>query len=59
MTLLRCNPATSHIPVVAVTAYAMTDQVAKGLEIGFDDYLTKPIDFEKAGKLIRSYAVRR
>jgi CheY-like chemotaxis protein len=41
--ILREDPATSHIPVLAISANAMTRDIAKGLEAGFFRYLTKPI----------------
>jgi CheY-like chemotaxis protein len=41
--LLRADPSTAHIPVVALSANAMPRDVAKGLEAGFFRYLTKPI----------------
>jgi CheY-like chemotaxis protein len=41
--ILRDDPATAHIPVVALSANAMPRDIAKGLEAGFYRYLTKPI----------------
>jgi len=41
--ILRDDPATAHIPVVAISANAMPSDVQKGLEAGFVSYLTKPI----------------
>jgi CheY-like chemotaxis protein len=40
---LRQDPATAHIPVVAISANAMPYDIAHGLEAGFFRYLTKPI----------------
>lgn len=37
------NPATAHIPVVAISANAMPHDIEKGLQAGFYRYLTKPI----------------
>ncbi|MBK9797682.1 MAG: PAS domain S-box protein [Holophagaceae bacterium] len=42
--LLREDPATEHIPVIAISANAMMGDVKKGLEAGFFRYLTKPIN---------------
>jgi len=43
MRILRADPATAHIPIVAISANAMLNDVRKGLEAGFFRYLTKPI----------------
>jgi CheY-like chemotaxis protein len=41
--ILRADPATAHIPVVALSANAMPRDIEKGLQAGFFRYLTKPI----------------
>ena len=41
--ILREDPATAHIPVLAISANAMPHDIKKGLEAGFIHYLTKPI----------------
>ena len=41
--VLREDPATAHIPVVALSANAIPRDILKGLEAGFYRYLTKPI----------------
>jgi CheY-like chemotaxis protein len=43
MKILRLDPATSHIPIVALSANAIPRDMEKGLEAGFFRYLTKPI----------------
>jgi len=41
--ILRADPATAHIPIIALSANAVPRDIAKGLEAGFFNYLTKPI----------------
>ncbi|MHB1532981.1 hybrid sensor histidine kinase/response regulator [Acidithiobacillus sp.] len=41
--ILREDPATAHIPVVALSANAIPRDILKGLKAGFFRYLTKPI----------------
>ena len=43
MKILREDPVTAHIPIVALSANAMPRDIKKGLEAGFFRYLTKPI----------------
>ena len=43
LTILREDPQTAHIPVLAISANAMAYDIRKGLEAGFFRYLTKPI----------------
>ena len=41
--ILRQDPVTAHIPVLALTANAMPHDIERGLDAGFFRYLTKPI----------------
>ena len=43
MRQLRADPLTAHIPVIAVSAHAVLGDIRRGLEAGFQAYLTKPI----------------
>jgi PAS domain S-box-containing protein len=45
--LLRSSKATAHIPVVAISANAMPQDIEKGLKAGFFLYITKPININK------------
>jgi PAS domain S-box-containing protein len=41
--ILRSDPATAHIPVIAISANAMPLDIERGLKAGFFRYITKPI----------------
>lgn len=42
--LLRADPRTEQIPIVVITASAMSEDKKRAFEAGCDGYITKPID---------------
>jgi CheY-like chemotaxis protein len=50
---VRHSNINRDVPVIAVTAAAMPDDIERGREAGFDDYITKPIDVESLVNKVR------
>ena len=49
------HPEAETIPIIAVTADVFTDDVARVMACGMNDYLSKPIDFDKLLAKLRKY----
>jgi CheY-like chemotaxis protein len=45
--LIKANPVTSAIPVIALTAHALASDRAKSVEVGCSDFDTKPVDLQR------------
>ncbi len=53
---IRANPDTRDIPIIMVSALANNDEILAGLEVGADEYLTKPIRTTELTLRVRSMA---
>ena len=51
---LRSDPGTSSIPVIILTARSLAEDRVKGLDLGADDYITKPFDLEELIARVRT-----
>jgi len=57
--LLKSDARTAQIPVIALTAHAMTYDRDRALAAGCDDWATKPVEFEKLLEKIGTLIARR
>ena len=52
---IRGNPALQRLPVIAVTAFAMRGDKERFLRMGFNGYLSKPLDTRSFGNSIQGF----
>lgn len=55
---IKADPATSFIPVIGLSAHAMSGDRDKALEAGCDDYDTKPVEIERLMEKIETLLAR-
>tara|TARA_S200000501_G_scaffold235379_1_gene220744 strand:- start:910 stop:1170 length:261 start_codon:yes stop_codon:yes gene_type:complete len=46
ITWIKSDAAISHIPIIAITAFAMEDDKEKILSLGCEEYMSKPISMD-------------
>jgi CheY-like chemotaxis protein len=56
---LKSDPETRAIPVIALTAHALSTDRQKAFEIGCDDYDTKPVEFGRLSEKIEHLLVEK
>ena len=57
--VIKANPQTSNIPIIALTAHAMAGDREKALEAGADEYDTKPIELKRLLGKINSFLANK
>lgn len=53
--ILKADPETRDIPIIALTSYAMSGDRENTLEAGCDAYMTKPIEIKEFLKMVTEY----
>jgi two-component system cell cycle response regulator DivK len=56
---LRSQPGTKHIPVVALTAFALKQDRERLAQAGFDAYLSKPVDVNELSAQVQRFCEAR
>ncbi|MCA9694987.1 MAG: response regulator, partial [Myxococcales bacterium] len=57
--LIKVDPATAHIPVIAITGHVTTEDRQRAMDVGCDAFLTKPIARDELLTVIRSHMPKR
>ena len=57
--LLKTDPETAHIPLILLTAKSSKQNMLEGLQIGADDYITKPFDSDELAARIASLLTQK
>ena len=51
---IRVHPPTAHVPIIAVTAHAFSEDVTRAMKAGCDSYETKPVVYPRLMRKIRT-----
>lgn len=51
--ILKSDPKTKHIKIIALTSFAMKDDRDRFMEAGFDDYISKPLDIRQLPEIMK------
>lgn len=57
--LMKQEGLRKHITVIAISANALVSEVDRGIDAGFDEYLTKPVDFARLMELLEDVGRNR
>jgi CheY-like chemotaxis protein len=52
---IRRHKGFRHVPILAISAHDGDESRAAALEAGCDEYMTKPIDFDRLSTVVRRY----
>lgn len=52
---IKSAPETAHIPIIALTAHTISDDVRRAIQAGIDAYETKPVVYQRLMKKIAGF----
>ena len=55
---LRADPATATLPIIMLSAKAQEEDIRKGIDVGVDEYITKPFSPEHLVHVVADYLQR-
>lgn len=53
--LIRSSPRSAHIPMIALTAHSLAEDVRKAIAVGFNAYETKPVVYQRLMKKVKEF----
>ena len=56
--LVRADPATASLPIIMLSAKAQEEDIRRGVEVGVDEYITKPFSPEHLVHVVAGYLSR-
>lgn len=55
---LRADPATQHLPIIMLSAKAQEEDIQKGMDVGVNEYITKPFSPDQLVTVVGDYLSR-